>query len=207
MKYNSEPKQVSDRETEEILTLAEKSLENDGAFVELGCYKADTSVKLERLLEQHGSAFTPETGKRLWIYDSFAGLPKRDAKDGSAAGTEFKEGELLVTKREVVEKFKRNNLHLPVIKKAFFENLDPQKDLPEKIAFAFLDGDLYTSIRTSLNLITPKLTPTAIIIHDYYNPQLQGVAKATDEWLKQNPSRKIVKQLETLAIISNSMLK
>ena len=89
-----------------------------------------------------------------------------------------------MTKREVVEKFKRFGLKLPIIKKGFFENLDPATDLPAKISFAFLDGDLYTSIRTSLKLVTPKLAKGAtLIIHDYNNPQLQGVAKAVDEWL------------------------
>lgn len=208
MKHKAaEPKQVSDVETAEILKIAEDYLEKDGDFVELGCYRGDTSVKLEKLLESHGfigkhqadGTFLPPK-KRLWIYDSFAGLPKRDLKDGSAAGTEFKEGELLVTKREVIEKFKRNNLRLPIIKKAFFEKLDVEKDLPEKIAFAFLDGDLYTSIKTSLKLIENK-RPEIILIHDYYNYQLQGVSKATDEWLKQHPCWKIKNRVETLAIL------
>lgn len=203
MKHKADaPEQVSKAETAEILRLAETKLFDDGAFVEFGCYRADTSVLLERLLEKNGVAFEQSLKKRLWLYDSFAGLPPRDTKDGFAAGTEFKEGELLVTKREVVEKFKRFGLRLPVIKKAFFDDLNPVADLPEKIAFAFLDGDLYSSIRTSLNLIQPKLTKSAIIIvHDYSNPQLQGVAKATDEWLKRNPTYEIVRRFETLAII------
>ena len=203
MKHKAtEPQQVSPKETLTILEIAKSQLDTPGAFVEFGCYRGDTSVQLEKLLEAHGSAFDPETGKRLWIYDSFEGLPPRDIKDGFSAGTEFKKGKLFVTKREVITKFKRHNLHLPVIKKSFFEHLDPTNDLPPKIAFAFLDGDLYTSIKTSLNLITPKLAKDAkIIVHDYYNPQLQGVAKATDEWLKQNPTRKIVQQVETLAIL------
>ncbi|MBR1795812.1 MAG: TylF/MycF/NovP-related O-methyltransferase [Candidatus Saccharibacteria bacterium] len=191
MKHHADaPKQVSERETQKILELAEKSLEVEGDFVELGCYRGDTSVQLERLLEKHGfigkhlenGEYQPPE-KRLFIYDSFEGLPRRVQQDGSAAGTEFKEGELLVTKREVVEKFKRFGLKLPIIKKGFFENLDPATDLPAKISFAFLDGDLYTSIRTSLKLVTPKLAKGAtLIIHDYNNPQLQGVAKAVDEW-------------------------
>ena len=189
------PKQVSDRETAEILKIAESHLATAGDFVELGCYRGDTSVLLERLLEKNASK------KRLWIYDSFEGLPKRAPEDGSSAGTEFRKGELLVTKREVVLKFKKAGLRLPIIKKNFFENLDENSDLPDHIAFAFLDGDLYTSIKTSLKLVAPKLDKNGIIIvHDYSNPQLQGVARAVDEWLKTHPNFHL-RRFETLAII------
>ena len=209
MKHHADaPQQVSDRETAEILRLAEQTLNSKiaGDLVELGCYRGDTSIQLERLLEQRGFVGhkDAETGeyqppaKRLWIYDSFEGLPKRAQQDGSAAGTEFKEGELLVTKREVMEKFKRSGLKLPIIKKGFFEDLDSATDLPTQISFAFLDGDLYTSIKTSLKLVTPKMTDgSIIIIHDYNNPQLQGVAKAVEEWR----SGRDLRIYETCAII------
>ena len=58
----------------------------------------------------------------------------------------------------------------------------------EKIAFAFLDGDLYESICDSLKLVEGKLSDGAVVIvHDYQNEALPGVAKAVDEWLAQNP--------------------
>ena len=76
-----------------------------------------------------------------------------------------------------------SNLPVPVIKKGWFDELDKEVDLPEKICFAFLDGDLYESIKTSLELVENKITPGGVIIvHDYNNPELPGVAKAVDEW-------------------------
>jgi len=188
-------KQVSDKETKKLLEIAESFLRNEGDFVELGCYRGDTSVLLQKLLEKQGSE------KKLWIYDSFEGLPKKTSEDSSTAGDEFKEKELYVTKREVIEKFKRTGLKLPIIKKGFFENLDPEKDFPEKISFAFLDGDLYNSIKTSLELVLPKLTKNGIIIvHDYNNPKLPGSAKAVDEFLKKKPEFRL-RIFETLAIL------
>ena len=35
--------QVSEGETEKIIELAKKALESEGDFVEMGCYKGDTS--------------------------------------------------------------------------------------------------------------------------------------------------------------------
>ena len=195
-----EQPQVTKQETEELLGLAKSTLNNsvEGDFVELGCYRGDTSVLLQRLLKESGKL----SEKKLWIYDSFAGLPEKTSEDSSVAGDQFKAGELFVSKREVLEKFKRSGLPLPIVKKAFFEKLDPEKDLPEKIAFAFLDGDLYGSIKTSFELVLPKLSEKGIIVvHDYNNPELPGVSKAVEEFLNQNPDFSL-SQKYSLALLS-----
>lgn len=190
--------QVTKQETEEILRLAEKSLSAAGDFVELGCYKGETSLLLARLLKSHGA------DKKLWLYDSFAGLPEKTAEDASTAGEQFKAGELFVSKREVVEKFKRSGLPFPIIKKAFFEDLDPSADLPLEIAFAFCDGDLYGSIKTSLRLVLPKLSKDGVIIvHDYNNPELPGSSRAVDEFLRAHPDFRLT-QKHTLAILTRT---
>ena len=114
-------------------------------------------------------------------------------EDNSALGENFKGGELYVTKREVKERFLRAGLKVPVIKKAWFSDLTDE-DLPPRIAFAFLDGDFYESIRDSLNLVAPKMVNGGVIIvHDYSNPELPGVAKAVDEWLKNHGGLRIEK--------------
>lgn len=184
--------QVSKLETQKILELAQSTLDTEGDWAEFGCYKGDTSVLLGKLLKTSQTPETPE--KSLYLYDSFAGLPEKTPEDSSAAGANFKQGELLVAKREVIEKLKRANLDLKniKIKKAFFADLDPTRDLPETISFAFLDGDLYSSIKTSLKLVAPKLSPQGIIVvHDYNNPELPGVTTAVDEFLRENPQQKL----------------
>ena len=205
--------QVTARETEILLQELTKTLTHNipGDVVEFGCYKADTSVLYQKLLESmgHGGAFQPENQtsstnqKTLWLYDSFEGLPAKTREDNSAAGDAFQAGELLVTKREVIEKFKKMGLKLPKIKKAFFDDLDIIYDIPEKISYAFLDGDLYQSIKTSLNLVSNKMSQGGVIIvHDYNNPELPGSARAVDEWLKVHQAKVAsFRVAETLAII------
>lgn len=171
--------QVSEKETEKILEIARECLALPGDFVEMGCYKGDTSLLLAEVV-QNGTGFYQ---KKLWIYDSFEGLPEKRAEDESALGTNFRGGELAVTKREVKERFLRAGLPVPVMKKAWFSEL-LETDLPEKIASAFLDGDFYESIRDSLRLVGPKMAEGAVmIVHDYNNPLLPGVRKAVDEWV------------------------
>ena len=167
--------QVSEQETSKIIEIARNQLEVPGDFVEMGCYKGDTSLLIAEVLQ--------ESDKRLWIYDSFEGLPEKRKEDESLLGEAFKGGELYVTKREVKERFLRAGIKVPVIKKAWFSEL-VNEDLPCKVAFAFLDGDFYESIRDSLAIVGDKMSDGGVImIHDYKNPALPGVARAVDEWL------------------------
>jgi O-methyltransferase len=185
--------QVSALETEKIIELAREKLKCQGDFVELGCYKGDTSLLLAEVLKG--------TDKKLWIYDSFEGLPEKKEIDESALGINFKVGELYVTKREVKERFLRANLPVPVIKKAWFNELT-DSNLPGKIVLAFLDGDFYESIKDSLKLVGPKMADDGVIIvHDYQNPVLPGVAKAVDEWAQEQ--KKTIKTYQSMAIINN----
>lgn len=224
--------QVAPDETSEILRLAEQTLtqKTEGDFVELGCYRGDTSVLLGKLLQKSATDTTnPATGfqarpvenpvensqpnppRLLWIYDSFAGLPEKTREDASGAGANFKAGELLVTKREVLEKLRKHGLktssnpipdtYSVIVKKAWFDDL-ADEDLPAQIAFAFCDGDLYSSIKTSLRLVAPRLAPQGIIIvHDYNNPELPGSARAVDEFLRTHPNFTL-KVHYTLAILT-----
>lgn len=234
--------QVTPAETAEILRLAEQSLEVEGDFVELGCYRGDTSVLLGKLLQKpvenlcknakisvENLCKTPQNlCKNLWIYDSFAGLPDKTSEDSSGAGQNFQKGELLVSKREVVEKLRKHglktashlnpdncssqatslnsNLSTVIVKKAWFDDLTPQ-DLPDVIAFAFLDGDLYESIRVSLKLVVPRLSEQGIIIvHDYNNPELPGSARAVDEFLRSHSEFRLQVR-HTLAILTRVSAK
>ena len=178
-------KQVADIETTEILKIAQECLRIPGDFIELGCYEGDTSLLLAELLRDfsRGISEISYAPKSLWIYDSFEGLPAKTAEDESVAGINFQSGTLAVTKREVKQRFLRANLPVPHIKKAWFADLTDE-DLPENISFAFLDGDLYQSIKDSFNKIEDKMDPKGIIlVHDYHNPELPGVTQAVDEWL------------------------
>lgn len=176
--------QVDEREIAIILRELEATLARgvSGDVVELGCYVGTTSVYLAKRLKS--------AERDLYLYDSFEGLPPKTAEDDSPAGLQFKTGELFAAKKQLIRNIKQANVPMPIIKKAWFSNLAPQ-DMPARIAFAFLDGDYYGSIKDSLRCIEPRLTPGAtVIIDDYANDALPGAAKATDEWLMRFPSYK-----------------
>lgn len=180
-KYPVISDQVSVEQIRVILTELERVLGQgiDGDVVEFGCYIGTTSLFIQRLLQLRREK------KSFHVYDSFEGLPEKSKEDNSSAGEQFKAGELMVNKKQFIREFQKANLPLPVIHKGWFSDLN-EKDTPEQIAFAFLDGDFYGSIKTSLQLVLPRMQPGgAIIIDDYAREALPGAAKAVQESLPE----------------------
>lgn len=183
--------QIDERELRIILRELGKTIEIDGDVVEFGCYVGTTSVPMAKKLES--------IGKKLYVYDSFEGLPEKTKEDHSPAGLQFKPGELLATKKQLIRNFKQANLPLPKITKGWFNNITPGQ-VPEKICFAYLDGDYYLSVLDPLKLIWDRLSSGAIVVvDDYANEALPGASKAVDEWLITHPAKIHVEH--SLAII------
>jgi O-methyltransferase len=191
--------QINERELTVILRELKNVLDTvNGDVVEFGCYKGETSVLI-------GQAIGKTSSRRLYLYDSFEGLPEKSREDNSPAGEQFRAGELPAGKGEVLRRFKQASLPLPVVKKAWFSDLTTN-DVPESVAFAFLDGDFYESIRDSLKLIWPHLSKGAVVVvDDYQNEALPGVTRAVDGWLKNHPAR--LRNEASLAVICPRQLE
>jgi O-methyltransferase len=175
---------LSDQITHRELTVILRELHTvlasgvPGDVVEFGCYVGTTSVHLAEMLR--------DSTRQLYLYDSFEGLPPKVSQDASPAGMQFVEGELHATKKQLIHNLKQAHVPMPRIIKGWFSEVS-MKDIPDSIAFAFLDGDYYYSILDPLKLIWPRLSPGAVIIvDDYQNEALPGAAKAVDEWLRSH---------------------
>lgn len=157
-----------------LLNVHENNIEGD--VVEFGCFVGESSKYLMKTLVELNS------NKKLYVYDSFEGLPdltKWEENSGWRAGT-------LKTSEEVlISNFETNGLPLPIIHKDWFSNV-PQENIPEKISFAFLDGDFYNSIYDSLTKIYDKVVDGGyIFFHDYKRHDLPGVDAAIKDFLQE----------------------
>jgi O-methyltransferase len=165
----------------ELATAVEQGIE--GAVVEFGCYKGTTSLFIRRLLNSYGDS------RAFHAYDSFEGLPPKHQHDQSAAGVDFKAGELAASKKQFLHEFQKAGLRPPVTHKAWFNKLS-EDDVPEQITFAFLDGDFYDSILDSLRLVHSRMNSgSRIVIDDYNREALPGVRRAVQDFFQGKPLR------------------
>ena len=148
-----------------------------GDVVELGCNVGTTSIYIQSKLLK--------SKKRFYVYDSFEGLPEKSKNDNSKSkGVNFKKGGCPSTVNQFINHFNEFDLPLPRIHIGWFKD----QDYPDKISFAFFDGDFYTSIMDSWEKVYPLLSPGAkVCIHDYLWPPLPGVEKACTEFLSDKP--------------------
>jgi O-methyltransferase len=176
-KYPIISDQVDEHDVSEVLRGLETILDRQipGAIVEFGCYIGTTSLFIRRLLDAR------RENRPFHVYDSFEGLPEKSRQDDSPAGTGFQAGKLAVSKKQFIREFQKAGLKPPMIHKGWFEELSPD-NVPDQIAFAFLDGDFYSSIKSSLQLVLPRMSKGGmIVIDDYAREALPGVAKAAQE--------------------------
>lgn len=157
-----------------------------GDIVELGCHQGKTSVFLRMLIDHY------DAERELHVYDSFSGLPKQGKYD-----TYLMDDNCMASIQQLQETFTRWHVELPIIHKGWFQETLPQL-LPERIAFAYLDGDFYDSILVSLRYVYPRLTNNAVVIIDDYcdpgrNPNAwdgpPGPKKACDDFFQTNQKK------------------
>lgn len=157
---------------EGLLNVIDNNIEGD--VVELGSYIGESSKILAKTL------LFSNSNKKLFLYDSFDGLPDTSKWEEN---TGWKKGGFKTTMDVLINNFEQNNLPLPFIQKGWFSDI-PEDKIPEKISFAFLDGDFYTSIIDSLEKIYDKVQDGGyIFFHDYKRYDLPGVDMAIKDFL------------------------
>ncbi|MGI5169455.1 TylF/MycF/NovP-related O-methyltransferase [Spirillospora sp. CA-253888] len=158
-----------------------------GAVVEVGCHEGRTSVFLRKVADH----FAP--GRELHVYDSFEGLPPPGPNDTDYSSP----GQLRTRVEDLTRTFARWDAEPPHVHAGWFADTLP-RELPDRVCFAYVDGDLYESIRTALTELYPRLSPGAIVIVDDYCDEVRsprafagfpGVKKACDEFFADKPER------------------
>lgn len=146
-----------------------------GDIVEFGCHKGRTAAFLGAI-----------SSKPLWVYDSFKGLPQKCELDSNEDLT-FRPGGLAVNRAALLQTFKLAGLATPIIVEGWFRDVKNEQ-IPERIAFAHIDGDFYTSILEALRLVYPRISPGGVcFIDDYGYARLKGVKSAVDTFMSAKP--------------------
>ena len=138
-----------------------------------------------------------ETGRTVWVADSFEGLPKPDAaKYAADRGDRHHELKFLaISQQEVEANFAVYGLLDEQVRflKGWFKDTLPTAPI-EKLAILRLDGDMYQSTMDGLENLYGKVSPGGYIIVDDYHA-VAGCRQAVHDFLgRAAPDEKVAIQ-------------
>ena len=142
----------------------------DGERWECGVHKGFSAVEFGKLI------LDSKRHRPLRLFDTFAGRPPSGPHDGSH-GSAFEN-----TSPELV----RERLPLPFV--SLHQGVIPESFAGlegSRIAFAYIDLDLYEGTRSALEFVLPRLVPGGQLVVDDYSARgvWPGVSMAVDEIL------------------------
>jgi cephalosporin hydroxylase len=135
-----------------------------GDFIETGVWRGGACIFMAALLSQHG-----EDERRVWLADSFAGLPKPnpDIFPADLNDTHHQHEVLAVSEESVLRNFVKYNIPITSIRilKGWFKDTLPSAPI-NQLSILRLDGDMYESTIDALYYLYPKLEVGGFCIID-----------------------------------------
>jgi len=172
-----------------LLSELHRSLAQPGDLCEFGVAQGATSALLANEIKA--------TDRHLWLYDSFAGLPKPSPKDQlkddifGLGRIEKYEGEMRCDAAEVEVRLARigfptDRLHL---RAGLVGDTLREGAGPSPVCFAYVDFDFYEPIAHALEYLDRHLSPGGSIVVDDYDFFSTGAKTAVDEFHALHPGR------------------
>ena len=160
-----------------------------GDFIETGVWRGGACIFLRAVLKAYDV-----TDRKVWVADSFAGLPPPDtARYPADAGSTYHEFKALaVPLASVQENFRRYDLLDDQVRflVGWFKDTLPQAPI-DKLAVLRLDGDMYQSTMDALTALYGKVSIGGFIIVDDYGV-VESCRNAVSDF------RKLLKITETI---------
>ena len=169
-----------------ITTILKEKVRGD--FIETGVWKGGMTVLMRGALKAHGM-----TSRRVWVADSFSGLPPADPKvslkDAIFYHLMAPINHLAVPLEEVKELFERYWLLDNKVRflEGWFCDTLPKAPI-RHLALIRMDGDFYDSTMDTLRALYHKLSPGGYLIVDDYGIPC-GCREAVDEFRAEHNIR------------------
>lgn len=162
-----------------------------GDIVECGVWNGGTAAVL-------ASAGMTDIGRRLWLFDSFEGLPEPTQVDGERAKSY--EGKLVASVVRVQEVLSQVGAPLDRVEivKGWFEDTFPTVEIPQ-IALLHVDADWYASVKLALERFYDAVQPGGYIVFDDYG-YWQGCKKAVDEFMVDRGVNADLREIDSRAV-------
>ena len=154
-----------------------------GDLIETGVWRGGTTIFMRAILEAYDV-----WDRRVWVADSFEGLPKPDATlyPADAGDTHWTKDHLAIGLEEVQANFARYGLLDDQVRflKGWFKDTLPGAPI-EQLAVMRLDGDMYESTIQALDALYPKLSVGGFVILDDFG-DIPSCRQATEDFRKAN---------------------
>lgn len=172
-----------------LLDALHKALKVEGDICEFGVAQGATSQLI--------ASEIMDTKRVFWLFDSFEGLPAPTKEDkliddifglGSMEryrGT-MKSAETEVLGRLEKVKFPKDRLR---VMKGWVNQTIKRPDVPQRVAFAYVDFDFYEPIKDALHFLDARMLPGARVVVDDYGFFSEGAQLATDEFVAEMNGR------------------
>lgn len=150
-----------------------------GDLIEAGVWRGGATILMRGVLAVHG-----DTKRKVWVADSFRGLPPPDAaaftQDLSVDLSGF--DELAVSVEQVKANFARYGLldDQVVFLEGWFKDTLPSAPI-DRLAVLRLDGDYYESTIQVLEALYDKVSPGGFVLVDDYL-HLEACQQAVDDF-------------------------
>jgi O-methyltransferase len=159
---------VGHKRLQNIRFCVEDVLKNNiaGDFIETGVWRGGSSIFMRALLKVH-----EDTTRKVFVADSFEGLPKPDKEYKEDTGDDHYKIDYLQVSLEQVKKNFQNYGMLDeqvVFLKGWFKDTLPTAPI-EKLSILRLDGDMYQSTWEALTALYSKLQAGGYCIVDDYS--------------------------------------
>lgn len=182
---------IGSRRLRNLRELTEQVVQGEvpGDLIETGVWRGGACIMMKAVLAAYGIR-----DRRVFVADSFEGLPKPDTANfpADAGDVHHTYSELAVPLEEVQDNFRRYGLldAQVVFLKGWFKETLPR--LPaDELALLRLDGDMYESTMEALTSLYPKLSPGGFCIVDDGNvPNCQAAVRDFRE--RENVREEIV---------------
>lgn len=149
-----------------LRTLCEDVLARNlpGDFIEAGVWRGGACILMRSILSAYG-----DTSRRVWVCDSFEGLPPPDPATypQDAGDTHVTYSELAISLEQVKSNFAKYGLLDEQVRfvKGWFKDTLPSAPITS-LSILRVDGDMYQSTIEALEALYPKLTIGGYVIID-----------------------------------------
>jgi O-methyltransferase len=163
-----------------------------GDLIETGVWRGGACIFMRAVLAAYG---VPD--RKVYVADSFEGLPKPDSKTYPAdkGDRHYLKRFMAISQEDVANNFRKYGLldEQVVFIKGWFSDTLPNAPI-EKLAVLRLDGDMYGSTMDALKALYPKLSRGGFCIIDDY--ALHRCKDAVDDFRNAYNIREEIKEID-----------